>query len=1112
MASRREHVLAVLVYAYPAVVFTYYFLASLYALSRIQDRPRKSKAPKASRRHIGIVVLASCLTATYVVEALTLVINGFVHGPWPSDGLVVGPLFCVVVFAIQLAQLLGNPRPVWYRFRGAWILGLLAELTRVSLTFFTTHQVLEHLPFVTQIVLGGTRILLFAALIFGSIQTHALFHTKSSDEEHQPLLHSTSISTTNGQAGYGSNTKSATSADSESDSDSETDSENRLFAHEVSWERRHQGLKDRLKESGSWINYAKGYRILLPYVWPSRNFSLQLRAAGVLGCLLVSNVLNVLVPRQTAIVIDSLGFDGSTNPWIAVAVFIFLKTLSSEMGVSLLQEWLIIPLQYYSKEQMTCAIYTHIMHLSADFHDSKTSSDLHSAIYGSAAFFDILENLIIYAAPMVVDLVVAVAYLSTIFGPYEGLITVSTGVAFLMLTSRLVDSSRQATKTRRSAMYQELFLRSTGFSGWHTIAAFNQLGFDSNRHADAVATRYIADKKFNLDWQLSVAVQSTALTFGFVASAFLAVSRIKSGHASSGQFAMLLMYWSQLTGPLQFITRISKRLSDNFITAEHTLSIMRTEPSVKNKASARPLKLEKGEIEFDRVEFSYDGKKQVLRDVRLSVPGGQTVAFVGATGAGKSTTLKLLRRYWRSNSHRCLRDRVGVVPQDPILFDDTIMNNVRYGNITATDEEVFEACRAACIHDKIEGFTDGYKTRVGERGIKLSGGELQRVAIARAILKQPDIVLLDEATSAIDTETEYSIQQSLGKLCKGRTTLVVAHRLSTVMNADRIIVVDEGQVLEEGDHDTLIAQGGKYASLWAKQIFLKPKDATKSPQNSSPEHDHSPNESGATKTLPEGSDIRKLNPGAPEFMPSPIRETARRDGKRSIIPHCRDSEESQALSSPSGDWSDDVEPHESRIEHLKRSRLLQSSDPSSEDSGRRASADQSATTVSTASGYPSVQDMSLSDLSNQINCAAHDKAGPSGKLLSQSSEITYKRPHYSRRGQSKSEPPGTCPESGLEEAADGSIKTIREGSTLEEGTNISQIGECPQGLRHVSAPALKMNSLCIADTDSGQQRAAQINKLTSRHPLLHEVVVEEGAIGLVVEGVAEAIVVAMYSK
>jgi ABC-type multidrug transport system ATPase subunit len=177
-----------------------------------------------------------------------------------------------------------------------------------------------------------------------------------------------------------------------------------------------------------------------------------------------------------------------------------------------------------------------------------------------------------------------------------------------------------------------------------------------------------------------------------------------------------------------------------------------------------------------------------------------------------------------------LRDRIGVVPQSPILFDDTIINNVRYGRLTATDEEVYEACRAACIHDKIESFTNGYRTHVGERGMKLSGGELQRLAIARAILKQPDIVILDEATSAVDTDTEQQIQASLKTLCRGRTTFIVAHRLSTIMNADRIIVIEQGQVVEHGSHEALILAKGRYANLWSKQIFLSPVDSDESTQ------------------------------------------------------------------------------------------------------------------------------------------------------------------------------------------------------------------------------------------------------------------------------------------
>ena len=275
-----------------------------------------------------------------------------------------------------------------------------------------------------------------------------------------------------------------------------------------------------------------------------------------------------------------------------------------------------------------------------------------------------------------------------------------------------------------------------------------------------------------------------------------------------------------------------RRLLSNLIDAEQLLELFNTKAVIED--GPNQLHLDKGSVEFNHVSFSYDGEKKVINDVSFAAAAGKTVALIGETGGGKSTILKLLSRFYdptegailidgqdiRTVTLHSLRENIGVVPQDPMLFNDTILSNLRYAKLNATENEIIEACKSAAVHDKIVGFTKGYMSKVGEHGVRLSGGELQRVAIARAILKNPKIILLDEATSSVDSETEEKIQQALDKLSKGRTTFIVAHRLSTVKNADLIIVIKDGSVLEHGPPAELLATKGKYYTLWMKQMGI----------------------------------------------------------------------------------------------------------------------------------------------------------------------------------------------------------------------------------------------------------------------------------------------------
>lgn len=833
MASPLQATLVVLHYLYPAAVLIYFGIASVVVLCQVQTAKEPAQ-PRKNRPGLRTVwALSALFILTYVGQLAAIITHAILSRTWPTqDDVVICRLSCILVFGILLVQY-DAESAASYPFVGSCALALLFEVTLVALSA-GNGDFLEFTPLeIIDVALIIARVLLFVILI--GLFTFAKTNPLGTDEEQQSLLPKDTVassgsSTHTQESGYGS-TSQAEEATEETP--------------EYNWERREreakEAMKKRLEEGGTWIEYVKGFKILFPYVWPVGNVGLQLRAAAVCLCLFASNALHLLVPRQTGIIMDSLGGSNDANPWIAVLLFAILRLASSESGIELVRQWLWVPVKYYSHDALTRAAYSHMMHLSADFHDSKSSSDMMMAIYGGSAVSNVVENVLLYAVPMLVDMSVAVVYLSITFGPYEGLITVTTGIFFLLTAGRLVSNSKAASRNRVNALYEEHYVRQSGFLGWQTVSAFNQIGYEDNRHANAVTNRWLREQQYVLGWYISIGFQTLVLTCGLLASAFLAVYRIRAGHATSGQFAMLLMYWAQLTSPLQFFAKLGKNVSDDFIEAERLLDIMRTKPSVENHKGARPIKFEAGEVQFDNVSFSYDKQKGIINNVSFHVPAGQTVAFVGATGAGKSTLIKLLDRFYdvaegsiridgqdiRDVDLFSLRDRIGVVPQNPILFDDTIMNNVRYGRITASDEDVFDACKAACIHDKIKGFTHGYKTRVGERGVKLSGGELQRIAIARAMLKKPDIVLLDEATSAVDTDTEQQIQVSFKRLCQGRTTFIVAHRLSTIMNADRIIVVENGEILEQGGHDELIVAGGRYADLWSKQVFLRPNDDDK---------------------------------------------------------------------------------------------------------------------------------------------------------------------------------------------------------------------------------------------------------------------------------------------
>lgn len=367
---------------------------------------------------------------------------------------------------------------------------------------------------------------------------------------------------------------------------------------------------------------------------------------------------------------------------------------------------------------------------------------------------------------------------------------------------------------------------------YETVKYFNAEHYEFGRYRNAVSDFQEAEYHVIFSLTLMNTCQNTVFMLGLLITCFIAAYQVSTGQREVGQFVTLLTYMTQLQGPLNFFGTFYRSIQSAMINAERLLELFREQPTVVDRPSATPLPVCKGHIAFDNVKFSYDTRKPALNGLSFECQPGTTTALVGESGGGKSTVFRLLFRFYNAEKGRIridgndvqditidsLRSHIGVVPQDTVLFNETLMYNLKYANQNATDEDVYEACRAASIHDSIMSFPDGYHTKVGERGLRLSGGEKQRVAIARTILKNPRIILLDEATAALDTETEEHIQRALSSLSHGRTVLVIAHRLSTITTANRIQVLHDGQVAESGTHDELIAMKGRYASMWRKQV------------------------------------------------------------------------------------------------------------------------------------------------------------------------------------------------------------------------------------------------------------------------------------------------------